>query len=291
MTAVSQVVSDRVVERARPETPHEMPGSGLSAQKMSGHWLLARVGKRVLRPGGLELTKWLIDALAVSRRDNVVGLAPGLGVTARMLLERKPHSYLGIDRDPAAAARVMHRLGASSGAKCMVGRAEATGLPRECATIVLAEAMLSMQPDSQKQQIVAEAHRILRPEGRYGIHELCLNDDELHQSHREAIERDLSQAIHVGVRPLTPAEWRDLLRRQGFEVVAEHRTSMHLLEPRRMINDEGLGRFVRILFNLLRDKAARQRVRAMRAVFRKHGRHLSAIALVARKIQHTPSGR
>jgi hypothetical protein len=74
-----------------------------------------------------------------------------------------------------------------------------------------------------------------------------------------------------------------LLRAQGFEVVAEHRTPMHLLEPRRMIADEGLGRFIRILFNLLRDRAARQRVRAMRAVFRRHGRHLSAIALVAQK--------
>jgi len=290
MNAVSDI-EDRAAAHARPETLHEMPGSGLSAQKMPGHWLLARIGKRVLRPGGLELTRWLIDALSVSRQDNVVELAPGLGVTARMLLERKPHSYLGIDRDPAAAARVIHWLGTSSGAKCLVGHAEATGLPRECATVVLAEAMLSMQPDLQKQRIVAEAHRILRPEGRYGIHELCLNDDELHQSHREAIERDLSQAIHVGVRPLTPAEWRDLLRRQGFEVVAEHRTSMHLLEPRRMIQDEGLGRFVRILFNLVWDKRARQRAGAMRAAFRRHSRHLSAIALVSRRTETKSSER
>jgi SAM-dependent methyltransferase len=288
MNAVSEA-NVRAAAHARPEEAYGMPGSGLGAQKMPGHWLLARVGKRVLRPGGIELTKWLIDALGVSAADSVVELAPGLGVTARMLLERKPHSYLGIDRDPAAAASIMHRL-AATGAKCLVGHAEATGLPRECATVVLAEAMLSMQPDSQKQRIVAEAHRILRPEGRYGIHELCLSDDDLHQSHRDVIERDLSQSIHVGVRPLTPTEWRDLLRRQGFEVVAEHRTPMHLLEPRRMIADEGLGRFVRILFNLLRDNVARERVRAMRAVFRRHGRHLSAIALVAKRTDAKPFG-
>jgi SAM-dependent methyltransferase len=263
-----------------------MPGSELAAQKMPGHWILARIGKRVLRPGGLELTRWLIDALGVSSEDNVVELAPGLGVTARMLLERKPRSYLGVDRDPAAAARVTHRL-AGSGSKCLVGHAEATGLPRECATVVLAEAMLSMQPDSQKQRIVSEANRILRSEGRYGIHELCLNGDDLQPAHRKAIERDLSQTIHVGVRPLAPCEWRELLKSHGFEVVAEHRTLMHLLEPRRMIEDEGFGRFIRILFNLLRDRDARQRVRAMRTVFRRHSHHLSAIALVARKTKAT----
>jgi hypothetical protein len=36
---------------------------------------------------------------------------------------------------------------------------------------------------------------------------------------------------------------------------------------------------------LLRDKTARQRVRAMRAAFRRHSRHLSAIALVAQKTE------
>jgi len=280
--ASTSELRDRPDSRSQSSVVDTMPGSALAAQKMPGHWLLARLGKRVLRPGGLELTAWLIDALGVSGEDNVVELAPGLGVTARMLLERKPRSYLGVDRDPAAAARVTHAL-AGSGAKCLVGHAEATGLPRECATVVLAEAMLSMQPDSQKERIVSEAHRILRPEGRYGIHELCLNEDGLNQAHREAIERDLSQTIHAGVRPLTPTEWHELLLRQGFELAAEHRSPMHLLEPRRMISDEGFGRFVRILFNLLRDKPARQRVRAMRAVFHRHARHLSAIALVAQK--------
>ena len=40
------------------------PGEGLKTEKMPGHWVLARLGKRVLRPGGMELTKgeeWLAD--------------------------------------------------------------------------------------------------------------------------------------------------------------------------------------------------------------------------------------
>ena len=47
-----------------------------------GHWLLARMGKRVLRPGGKELTIKLIRSLNITTEDSVVEFAPGLGVTA-----------------------------------------------------------------------------------------------------------------------------------------------------------------------------------------------------------------
>src|SRR5690606_4633747 len=66
----------------------ELPGDGLEARRMPGHWLLARLGKRVLRPGGIELTRTLIEALDVGPRDDVVEFAPGLGITARMALSR-----------------------------------------------------------------------------------------------------------------------------------------------------------------------------------------------------------
>ena len=62
---------------------------------------------------------------------------------------------------------------------------------------------------------------------------------------------------------------------------AEHRAPMHLLEPRRIVQDEGLGRALMVAFNVLRDPIARRRVRAMRSAFRKYRQHLGAITLVA----------
>jgi len=38
---------------------------------MLGHWLLARLGKQVLRPGGLGLSRQLVARLAVQRSDDV----------------------------------------------------------------------------------------------------------------------------------------------------------------------------------------------------------------------------
>jgi hypothetical protein len=50
----------------------QLVGEGQCPDKMQGHWILARAGKRVLRPGGLELTRQMLDALAISPQDRVV---------------------------------------------------------------------------------------------------------------------------------------------------------------------------------------------------------------------------
>jgi SAM-dependent methyltransferase len=255
---------------------------------MPGHWLLARMGKRVLRPGGLELTRRLLAELAISPADDVVEFAPGLGATARMALALGPRSYTAIERDAAAAATVQQRL-AGAGTRCVLGTAEETGLPDGSASVVYGEAMLSMQMETAKARIVGEAVRLLRPGGRYGIHELCLVPDNLDEAVREAIRRDLSDEIHVGVKPSTAGEWRRLLEGAGLTVVVQEMAPMHLLEPARLIRDEGIAGALRFAFNVAMHAAARRRVLTMRRVFRKYRRHLSAIVLVAAKpAEETP---
>jgi SAM-dependent methyltransferase len=249
---------------------------------MPGHWLLARMGKRVLRPGGLELTQKLLDELSIDRHDDVVEFAPGLGVTARMTLARNPRSYTAVEQNWEAAETVRRAL-VGPQQRCLLGTAEETGLPNASASVVYGEAMLSMQPQTAKLRIVAEAARVLANGGRYGIHELCLTPDDVDQATRDGIAQDLSDEIHVGVRPLTIAEWRELLGSVGLDVVAQHTAPMHLLEPRRLIRDEGLLRAIRFVWNVARNAPARRRVRAMRRIFRKYHEHLAAVIFVARK--------
>ena len=253
-----------------------------SLEKLPGHWLLARMGKRVLRPGGRELTQRLLDKLAIAGLDDVVEFAPGLGETAKITLARGPDSYTAVERDPAAAAAVSQILSGAS-QRCVVGTAEQTGLSSASASVVYGEAMLSMQLPAAKARIVAEAARLLRPGGRYGIHELCLLPDDVSNDVREAIANDLSDEIHAGVRPLTSNEWRELLETGGFAVATIKMAPMQLLEPSRLIRDEGLAHAIRFIFNVARHAPARRRVLTMRRVFRKYKQHLAAIAIVAVK--------
>jgi SAM-dependent methyltransferase len=261
----------------------ELPGHDLRAEKMPGHWLLARLGKRVLRPGGLAMTQALLGDLAIGRADDVVELAPGLGVTARLILERKPRSYVGIERDAAAAAWSSRRLPSREDNSVRVGHADETGLDAGSASVVIGEAMLSMNPPEHKQRIVEEAHRVLRPGGCYAIHELAIVPDSVPLEVKQDIEKALSAAIHVGARPLTPEEWRRLLESAGFQVERVRLAPMNLLRPARLIADEGLWGALRFIKNVAMDRDARRRVLMMRRTFHKHRAHLNAISLIARK--------
>lgn len=70
---------------------------------------------------------------------------------------------------------------------------------------------------------------------------------------------------------------------EGFVIEAQAQSSMGLLTSRRLIADEGAAGAFRFVRNLCRDGGARSRVLAMRRIFQKHRRHLSAIMLVAKK--------
>lgn len=224
----------------------------------------------------------MLDGLKIDGRDAVVEFAPGLGVTAQMALARRPASYTAIERDEAAAAEVRRYL-AGPEQRCVIGSAEATGLADGCATVVYGEAMLTMQGPEQKRRIVEEAFRLLKPGGRYGIHELSLTPDDLPESVQEEISREMSRSIHVGARPLSGREWGELLEGAGFQIQSKLTAPMHLLEPGRLVRDEGVRGAVRFGWNLLRSREARERVLAMRGVFRKHEEHLAAISFIGVK--------
>jgi SAM-dependent methyltransferase len=248
--------------------------------KMPGHWLLASLGKKVLRPGGLELTRHMLSSLDVNDRDCVVEFAPGLGVTAQMTLRRNPAQYIGIEQDEAAASSVRAYL-KGEGRRCIVASAEHTGLPDQSASVVYGEAMLTMQSPVQKQRIIAEAKRLLRSGGKYAIHEMCLVPDDLEPAVKDGIQKDLSQAIRVNARPLTIPEWKQLLEENGFVLTHVRTAPMHLLNPKRMVQDEGLSGVLKIAFNIAANAKARRRVLGMRKQFIKHGPYLQAVTFTA----------
>ncbi|MCM3874765.1 MAG: methyltransferase domain-containing protein [Pyrinomonadaceae bacterium] len=258
------------------------PGEGLKIEKMPGHWVLARLGKRVLRPGGMHLTRRMLEALGIQHPDEVVEFAPGMGVTARLTLELSPLSYTAVERDEAAAKIVGSYLRGPR-QQCVLGNASDTGLPDQCATVVYGEAMLTMQTDETKRQIVREAHRLLKSGGRYGIHEMCLMSDDLDDNTKRETERALTGVVHHGVRPLAVSEWRSLLESEGFKVQSVDMASMSLLEPGRLISDEGFTGALRFVVNVLRDSEARRRVLEMRSTFRRYRAQLGAVAMTGLK--------
>ena len=237
----------------RIESPTEaLPFADRPVDKTPGHWVLARAGKTVLRPGGLALSTWALKRAVLPGAD-VVEFAPGLGVTARAIIGVGPSSYTGVERDPDACARV--DAIASGVGRCVNADAAETGLPDESADVVVGEAMLSMQGEKAKRAIMGEAARILRPGGRYVIHELAMRPDS----------------------------WRRALEEVGLIVEETRMAPMALLKPGRMIADEGVRGALRVARNVVRDKDLRGRVATMARTFKKYDRNLCGVAIVARK--------
>ena len=252
---------------------------------LQGHWMLAKLGKKVLRPGGKKLTNWMIDN-ANPTNKRVVEFAPGLGITAAEILDRNPKTYTGVDQDPdAATATTLSTKQARLGIPTEVinGVASDTGLPAGSADLVVGEAMLTMQGEKGKAAIVSEANRILATGGRYAIHELLLTPNNVDQTVADNLRKALATTIKVNARPLTATEWSELLENNGFKVLSIKVAPMGLLQPKQMIEDEG-PRVLKIMFNLARNPQARKRVLAMRKVFSENAQNLGAISIIAEKI-------
>lgn len=275
-------LEDSSSDTRRPvgENSRRSPFADRPTRTAPGHWVLARMGKKVLRPGGAELSRRML-AHAGLRGSDVVEFAPGLGHTAAQVMASAPASYTGVDADPEAVETVRGVVGTRGTVRR--GDAADTGLPGACADVVIGEAMLTMQGEKGKRAIIDEAVRLLRPGGRYVIHELAVTPDDLDPDAHAEIRKALARAIHVNARPMTPAQWSELLEEAGLEVQWSSTAPMALLDLRRNLQDEGLLRVARIGWNLIRDKEMRERVLSMRRAFALHKKNLCGVAMVARR--------
>ena len=116
--------------------------------------LLIQMGKRVLRPGGIGLTRKMLEMLNINTTDEVVEFAPGTGDTAKIVLSYQPARYTAIEQDQDLVKFVSSYLDGSN-QQCLLGRAEETGLPDTSCSVVYGEAMMNMMPNATKQLIIA----------------------------------------------------------------------------------------------------------------------------------------
>ncbi len=247
-----------------------------------GHWILAKMGKRVLRPGGRELTLKLVEGMDIQSSDDVVEFAPGMGFTANLTLQKNPKSYTGIELNEEAAGLLQEKINTDS-RKVLIASAGDTGLDSNSKDKVYGEAMLTMQADHRKSEIIKEAARILKSGGYYGIHELALRPDDMPEDKKAGIQKGLALSIRVNARPLTVKEWKELLEKEGFEIVKVDINPMHLLKPKRIIADEGFFRAVKVGFNILTHPKERKRIIGMKNTFNQYADYMIAVSIIARK--------
>jgi hypothetical protein len=111
---------------------------------------------------------------------------------------------------------------------------------------------------------------------------MCLKS-EARGEEAEQIRKRITRVIHHQAYPLRIEHWEQMLKEAGFRVERRFTVPMALLEPARLIRDEGWLGAARFAGRLLTHGPERRRVREMRRVFRELRPYLAAVSLVASK--------
>lgn len=250
----------------------------LNFQTASGHEILAAAGKKYLRPGGREATEQLFQWANFQPGETVLELASSFGYSAIALAQRYGVKVVGIEKNPNSVERARENIRAA-GLENQIEIIEGDIFHLDKITgkfdYVFAEAILTMQSPLGKAKILNGIRDRLKPGGKFLSHELLARDKE------DQIHSDLASVIRVNSTPLSELNWMSAFATARLQVQQHQTGAMNLLNLGRLLQDEGVGNTMRILWNILTHKSIRQRVLAMRRVFYKYRHELGYIVLCA----------
>lgn len=186
------------------ETAEQSPARQASLESLVETELL---NVESLHPGGLDLTEELADLCQVRRGTEVLELACGTGESACFLAERRGARVVGLDGSPRMIRRAEQKARAR-GLEVEFREADAHHLPFLDAAfdVAICECTLCIL---DKEQVIREMVRVVRPGGCVGMHDLCW---------RENTPDDFKGTLAEieGERPETLEGWRRLFAQAGL---------------------------------------------------------------------------
>ncbi|MBI4298962.1 MAG: arsenite methyltransferase [Chloroflexi bacterium] len=150
-----------------------------------------------LRPGEVVLDLGSgagLDVLLSARRVGPTGKAYGLDMTDEML----------------ELARQNQRLAGVPNAEFIKGEMENIPLPDATVDVIISNCVVNLSPD--KDRVLCEAYRVLKPGGRMAISDIVIRGDI-----PEALRRDLEAWAGCVAGALSDMEYEAKLRAAGFE--------------------------------------------------------------------------
>lgn len=162
---------------------------------------------RIIRPGGLNLTRELIEGLSLKGSHKILDLGCGTGVTVKLLREEFGLEAFGLD-----CSEVLVQKGKLEDLSLpiQVGSSEALPFPDGSVDAIVMECSFSTMKDKPK--VLKEVRRVLSRNGKLGITDVYLRQEP----------GDLwdKVGLHTGclVGAMTQYKMTELLATFGFEV-------------------------------------------------------------------------
>ncbi|MEX2220958.1 MAG: arsenite methyltransferase [Candidatus Rokuibacteriota bacterium] len=151
-----------------------------------------------------------IDVLLSARRVGPTGRAYGLDMTDEMLaLARENQARAGVDN-----------------VEFLKGEIEQIPLPDACVDVVISNCVINLSAD--KDRVLAEAFRVLKPGGRFAVSDVVVRGDVPSQ-----IRRSVELWIGCVAGALEEDEYRAKLAKAGFEGIEVEPTRIYRVEDAR----------------------------------------------------------
>jgi len=257
-----------------------MTQSTINFETATGHQVMAAAGKKILRPGGKAATKQLFQWAEFKPGETVLELAASFGYSAIALAKRYGVQVVGVEKNPESVARARANIQAAGlEDQVQVIEGDIFHLERIPGQFdyVLAEAILTMQSLPAKVKILDGVRDRLKPGGKFLSHELLATAQE------EDIHRALAATLRVNSTPLSQTNWIDICEAAGLQVLQHQTGDMELLNPTRIIQDEGVMDAIKFFWNVLTQTRVRNRLLAIRRVFKQYRQELGYITLCAER--------
>ena len=155
-----------------------------------------------------------IDVLLSARRVGPTGKAYGLDMTDEML----------------ALARENQAKSGLTNVEFLRGEIEHIPLPDNSVDVVISNCVINLSAD--KDQVLAEAYRVLKPGGRFAVSDVVIRGDDV----PEELRRSMELWVGCVAGALEEGSYRDKLAAAGFEGVQ--------LEPTRVYRAEDARQFL-----------------------------------------------
>jgi len=151
-----------------------------------------------------------IDVLLSARRVGPSGKAYGLDMTDEML----------------ALARDNQRKAGVQNVEFLKGEIEQIPLPEACVDVVISNCVINLSAD--KDRVLAEAFRVLKPGGRFAVSDVVVRGEVPH-----AIRKSVELWIGCVAGALEEQEYRAKLAKAGFEGIDVEPTRVYRVEDAR----------------------------------------------------------
>jgi ubiquinone/menaquinone biosynthesis C-methylase UbiE len=226
------------------------------------------VGLSVLHPGGFKSTEKLITNLNINGNSRVLDIACGKGTTSILIAKKYQCHVIGIDISPELiqnAQKLAKRNGVDNLVKFEVG--DATNLPfqEDEFDITIAQAMLVLIENRDK--VVQEAMRVLKPAGRAGWIELTWQVQPTGEFMKQVSEVICAYCM-LNVR--LASGWEELFIGSGVKELETEIFPMHFSGFTGMIKDEGLQNSIRVIIKYMTIPKIRKRMVTMNRFFKKY---------------------